>query len=400
MKKILIYVIPLLFNLPILVNAQQQGGGKANMAFSNSIIETKTGGFTLTGKTYSAGGDVEDVYVVTLDEKGNVLWTKTIAGKHDQSGNVIIQTKDGGYVLTGQAYSTDWSGEDVYVVKLDAQGNITWTKAIGGSDDEFGYSITQTNDDGYIITGAISSKEGEGENIYIVKLDASGNTVWNKTITGKPFAHGAAIVQNKDGSYTIGGYKAATADAHNKADHFDFYITKIDSTGNTIWDKTIGGAGSKSNYSMIQTSDGGYAITGAIDSSVVSNEDVYVVKLDGEGTVQWTKTVGGNQKDIGTAIIQNKDGGYAIAGATKSSGAGSFDVYVITLDEKGNVVWTKTIGGEGDDEGESIVQTQDGGYAIGGFTNAYKTSDYNFYAIKLDAQGNVLWTKAIGKEGH
>jgi len=149
---------------------------------------------------------------------------------------------------------------------------------------------------------------------------------------------------------------------------------------------------------MVQTKDGGYAITGAIDSSAVNNQDVYVVKLDTAGNSQWTKTIGGASKDVGAAIIQTQDGGYAITGATKSSGAGSFDVYAIKLDAIGKVIWTKTIGGEGDDEGESIVQTSDGGYAIGGFTNAYKTSDYKFYAIKLDAQGNQQWVKSIGAQ--
>ena len=267
-------------------------------------------------------------------------------------------------------------------------------------DDEFGYSIVQTNDGSYLITGATTSLGSEGENVYIVKIDSTGNIKWKRTVEGPKYSHGSSIILTRDGGYAIGGYKEASPDEHQKIDHFDFSIIKLDSAGNVKWNKTIGGAGNKASYSMVQTKDGGYAVTGAIDSSAISNEDVYVVKLDSMGNSQWTKTIGGASKDIGAAIIQTTDGGYAITGATKSSGAGSFDVFAIKLDATGKLMWTKAIGGEGDDEGESIIQTADGGYAIGGFTNAYKTNDYKFYAVKLDALGNQQWVKSIGKDTH
>jgi hypothetical protein len=394
-RQIPFYLIPIfILNIAFTSNAQV----KPNLDFSSSIIQTKSGGYALTGKTYPNGGDVAGVYVVNLDSTGNINWTKTISGKYDESGNSIIQSRDGGYALTGETYSSDFSGQDVYVVKLDAAGNINWTKSVGGMDDEFGYSIVQINDGSYFITGATSSIGAEGENVYVVKIDSTGNIKWKRTIDGPKFSHGSSIILTSDGGYAIGGYREASADAHENTIHYDFSIIKLDSAGNVKWNKTIGGAGSKSTYSMVQTKDGGYAITGAIDSSAVNNQDVYVVKLDTAGNSQWTKTIGGASKDVGAAIIQTQDGGYAITGATKSSGAGSFDVYAIKLDAIGKVIWTKTIGGEGDDEGESIVQTSDGGYAIGGFTNAYKTSDYKFYAIKLDAQGNQQWVKSIGAQ--
>ena len=147
----------------------------------------------------------------------------------------------------------------------------------------------------------------------------------------------------------------------------------------------------------MQTKDGGYAVTGTIDSASV-DKNVYVVKLDAKGNSQWAKTIGGKNDDIGSAIIQTEDGGYAITGSSKSSGAGGFDVYAIKLSASGSITWAKTFGGTGDDQGASIVQTTDGGYAIGGSTNAYRTVEYKFYAVKLDADGNLQWEKAIGND--
>jgi hypothetical protein len=392
----ILFILILGVNVAFIANAQV----KPTLNFSNCIIQTKEGGYALAGKTYPNGGQIEGVYVVNLDSTGSINWTKSICGKYDQSGNCIIQSRDGGYALTGETYSSDFSGKDVYAVQLDATGNVKWNKSVGGMGDEFGSSIVQIKDGGYIVTGATTSIGADGENVYAVKFDSSGNMKWKRTIAGTKYTHGSSIILTNDGGYAIGGYKDATADSHGKTAHYDFSIIKLDSAGNTKWNKTIGGAGSKLPYAMVQTKDGGYAVTGAIDSSTINNEDVFVVKIDTGGNLQWAKTFGGASKDIGAAIIQTNGGGYAVTGATKSSGAGSFDVYVITLDATGKTIWTKTIGGEGDDEGESIVQTADGGFAIGGFTNAYKTSDYRFYAIKLDALGNIQWTRAIGGEEH
>lgn len=383
-------------NFGFRANAQ----AKHNLDFSNSIIQTSDGGYALTGKTFTSDFSGEDVYVVKLDAAGNIKWTKTIGGRNDQFGNAIIQTSDGGYAITGASYSTGYTGEDVYAINLDTAGNIKWTQTVGGINDEFGYSIDQTKDGNYIVTGATTPLGEDVENLYVVKIDSTGKTKWKKTFNGLEYGHGASIIETKDGGYAIGGYKGASANGQNKKGHFDFSIIKLDSTGTTQWNKTIGGAGSKSQYYMVQTKDGGYVAIGTIDSSATKGKDVFVVKIDAAGNSQWMETVGGVNDDIGAAIVQTTDGGYAVTGATKSSGAGGFDVYVVKLDAAGKTSWTKTIGGEGDDEGESIVQTTDGGYAIGGFTNVYRTDDYKFYAIKLDALGNEQWAKSIDHENH
>jgi len=160
--------------------------------------------------------------------------------------------------------------------------------------------------------------------------------------------------------------------------------------------KAIGGPAIEVGSSLIQTSDGGYAIAGTTTSFGAGSEDVYLVKLDANGNLQWTKTIGGENEDLGSSLIQTSDGGYAIAGTTNSVGAGRGDVYLVKLDANGNLQWTKTIGGKNADGGSSIIQTSDGGYAIAGYTKSFGAGDWDFYVVKLDANGNLQWTKTIG----
>jgi len=382
-----------------MVKVQAQVKPSPSLSFSNCIIQAKDGGLVLTGKTYPSGSDVSAIYVVKLDSLSNIKWSKIIGGKTNEYANAIIQAKDGSYILVGEV-SGDASGVDITVVKLDGTGKVIWTKPIGDMDNQYAYSITQTKDLGFVLIGATSFAGAVGENIYVAKLDPMGNIKWKKSIDGTTFSEGSSIIQTADGGYAVGGYKESpTQNTHSDKIRYDFNVVKLDSTGKVLWKKIVRGAGSKSTYCMVQTKDGGYAVTGTIDSNAVNNEDVYAVKIDSKGNLQWTKTVGGKFKDISYSIAQAADGGYVLSGATKSSATANLDVYVIKLDATGKVVWTKTAGGQGDDEGESIIQTRDGGYAVGGYTNVYNTSDYKFFAVKLDATGKVIWTKSIGGDG-
>ncbi len=170
-------------------------------------------------------------------------------------------------------------------------------------------------------------------------------------------------------------------------------------SGNLIWLRNIGGAFNNGGTSVVETDDLGYAIVGSTNSFGAGSNDVYVVKLDSGGNIKWTKTVGGINNDIGTSIVQTSDNGLAIAGSTNSFGAGSYDFYIIKLDSAGNLKWTKTIGGTGDDEANQIIQCNDKGLIIVGYTLSYGVNPgvaSSLYVVKLDSAGNVLWTKTIG----
>jgi len=377
-------------------------GGPAGEA-GKSLIQTSDGGYAIAGTTTSFGAGGWDVYVVKLDANGNLQWTKTIDGQASEEGNSLTQTSDGGYAITGSYDIVDgevYTG-DVYVVKLDAKGNLQWTKTIGGPGYEIGFSLIQTADGGYAIAGSTQSFGAGQLDVYAVKLDANGNLQWTKTIGGPGIEEGYSLIQTADGGYAIAGETYSFG-----AGEKDVYVVKLDANGNLQWTKTIGGPESEEGNSLIQTSDGGYAIAGTyglVDYEGIHPVDVYVFKLDANGNLQWTKTIGGPDSEEGNSLIQTSDGGYAIAGKTNSFGAGGYDVYVVKLDAHGNLQWTKTIGGPSYEIGYSLIQTSDGGYAIAGYTESFSAGETDVCIVKLDKNGNaccaVSQTSRVGSGG-
>jgi uncharacterized delta-60 repeat protein len=333
--------------------------------FANSIIQSSDGGYVVAGYTNSFGGSY-DFYVVKLYSSGSVAWTKTIGGSGDDQANSVVQSSDGSYVVAGYTTSFGAGGADMYVVKLGSGGNVQWTKTIGGGDDDFANSVIQSSDGGYVIAGYTQSFGAGGYDMYVVKLDSNGNVVWTKTIGGSNSDVANSIVQSSDGGYVVAGETLSFG-----ASGRDIYVVKLDSSGNIVWTKTIGGSWDDFANSVIQSSDGGYVIAGYTQSFGASWYDIYVVKLDSSGNVIWSKTIGGGDADVAYSIIQSSDGGYIVIGRTQSFGAGGYDVYVVKIDSSGNVLWTKTIGGGSADEARSIIQSSDGGFAIAGYTQSF-----------------------------
>jgi hypothetical protein len=341
------------------------GGNSVDDAYS--IQQTSDGGYIIAGGTYSFGAGGSDAFIVKLDSLGNVTWAKTIGGAYNDVAYSIQQTSDGGYIIAGGTYSFGAGGSDAFIVKLDSLGNVTWAKTIGGADDDWPYSIQQTSDGGYIIAGKTYSFGAGGSDAFIVKLDSLGNVTWAKTIGGAYFDVAYSIQQTSDGGYIITGYMDGA------------FIVKLNSSGNVTWAKTIGEvyfyspfaysiqqtsdggyimvvgryivkldfSGNLSwakeilylfdyAYSIQQTSDGGYIIAaGKTDSfDAGGSNDVFIVKLNSSGNVTWAKTIGGVYFYIWPySIQQTSDGGYIIAGYTSAEG----DAFVIKLDSSGNI---------------------------------------------------------------
>jgi hypothetical protein len=310
-------------------------------------------------------------------------FAKAIGGSNDDIAYSIIQSSDGGYVVVGGTSSFGAGGVDIYVVKLDSGGNVQWTKTIGGSYYDIAYSIVQSSDGGYIVAGGTESFGAGKADIFVVKLDSSGNVVWAKTIGGSKGDRARSIIQSSDGGYVIvGGTESFGA---GKA---DISVVKLDSSGNVVWTKTIGDGGASS---IIQSSDGGYVVVGSTRSFGAGYDDMYVVKMDSSGNVLWTKTIGGSYYDGAHLIIQGPDRGYVVVGSTGSFGEGG--IYVVKLDNSGNVQWTKII-----EEGggvSSIIQSSDGGYVGAGSVFGFRGgSESDFYVVKMDANWNVCFSKS------
>ena len=361
----------------------------------HSVEQTNDGGYIVTGSTIISTDSMNfhfQVYIIKTDNNGDTLWTKIYGGEDWDWGNSIQQTTDGGFIITGATYSLQTQTGDVYLIKTDENGDSLWTRTYGGVYVEVGNSVQQTTDEGYIITGYTRSTGTGSSEVYLIKTDSVGDTLWTKTFGGEENDVGYSVQQTTDGGYIITGYTLSFGVSY----YYDVYLIKTDSNGDSLWTKVFNGGSSDMGYSVEQTTDGGYIISGVTWSSGYGENDVYLIKTDCNGDTLWTKTFGGVAHESGlTSVQQTIDGGYIVTGTTTSFGNGVEDVFLIKTDSDGNTLWTRTFGGTGDDCGISVQQTTDGGYIITGYTWSFGTNFDDVYLIKTDENGIVTSTIEI-----
>lgn len=356
-----------------------------------------------------------------------IEWQKSIGGSGNDGASIILQTQDGGYIVAGTSSSNDHDvsgnhgGQDYWIVKMDSVGNITWQKSFGGSVGDLAYSIIQTQDGGYIVAGFSYSNNGDvsgnhgGSDNWVLKLDTLGNLIWQKCIGGSSFERVSSIIQTQDGEYVLAGYSSSNnGDVSGNHGGNDYWIVKLDTLGNISWQKSLGGSGEDLAFTIIQNQNGEYLIAGSSNSNngdVSGNHgsnDSWIVKLDAFGNITWQKSLGGSDLDNAYTIIQTQDGGYIIAGSSKSNNGdvsgnhGGYDFWIAKLDSVGNINWQKSLGGSSDDFAYTIKQTQDGNYILVGSASSNNGNvsgnhgGYDYWIIKLDTLGNISWQKTLG----
>jgi hypothetical protein len=342
--------------------------GGANFDDAYSVQQTSDGGYIIAGKTGSYGAGDYDVWLVKTDEDGNKVWDRTFGKTTSEHGWSVQQTSDGGYVIAGYTYPHATRGWDALLIKTDLDGNEVWEKTYGGEEDDYGYSVRQTSDGGYVVTGSTV-----GGN-WLIKTDANGNMVWDRTFGGS----GAYSVQQTSDS----GYVMVGETWSNSAGGSDVWLVKTDAAGSKEWDRTFGGADMDVGRSVQQTSDGGYIIAGWTNSYGAGDYDFWLVKVDPVGNKTWDRTFGGASWDQAWSVHQTSDGGYIVTGVTDSRGASYADVWLIRTDADGNKVWDRNFGGENPDFGYSVQQTSDGGYIVTGSTHSYGAGETDVWLIK------------------
>jgi hypothetical protein len=361
----------------------QRTVGGINVEIAKSIIRTTDGGYAVAGYTGSFGAGLYDAYIVKLDGNGTLQWTRTVGGANFEIAYSIIQTTDGGYAVAGETNTFGAGGYDFYIVKLDGSGTLQWSKTIGGTNNDNARSIIQTTDGGYAVAGSTNSYGAGLYDMYIVKLSSSGALQWNKTIGGANNDYGNSIIQSTDGGYAVAGETNSFG-----AGGYDFFIVKLDGSGTLQWSKTIGGANDDQVYSIIQSTDGGYAVAGTTGSFGAGVYDMYIVKLSSIGALQWSRTVGGTSNEFANSIVQTTDGGYAVAGETGSFGGG-VNFYILKLNTSGTLQWSRSVGGANNESASSMIQTTDGGFAAAGYTLSFGAGNDDFYIVKFDASANT-----------
>ncbi|MBN2100197.1 MAG: fibronectin type III domain-containing protein [Dehalococcoidia bacterium] len=331
--------------------------------------------------------------IVLAEAPPSIGWSKTFGGSSGDYAYSVQQTSDGGYVMTGYTNSYGVGGSDVWLIKTNASGTVEWDETYGGSDDDCGFSVQQTADGGYVIVGYTNSYGAGLSDVWLVKTDASGNQQWAKTFGGSDDDVGSHVQQTADGGYVVGG-------STNDAAGGDILLIKTDASGNQQWAQTLGGTAAGESCSSVQElSGGGYVLTGGTNSYGAEGTDLWLVWTDALGNMTWNVTHGGAGDDVGQSMRRTADGDFLVAGFTDSYGAGGNDAWLIRTDGVGSQKWAKTYGGTGDDRGYSLQLAPDGGFVVAGYTHSYGAGGSDFWLIKTDVSGEQQWAETFGGTG-
>jgi hypothetical protein len=351
------------------------------------VQQTADGGYVIAGGTHSSGAGSCDVYLIKTDARGDVVWTRTYGGAAYDEGFSVQQTFDGGYIIAG--YTSGSGLEDFYLIRTNANGDTLWTRTFGDdpNDVDLAYQVQQTADSGFIVVGC-SFLDGHGNVVVrVVKTDAAGNTQWNRTY-GERLEHGYSVRQTTDDGYIVVGQTQSFVSPGARP---DLWLVRLDAAGDTLWTRTFGDTAWDQGNWVEQTADGGYVITGRTNyfGGAGITGDVYLVRTDADGNILWSSAYGGDSSDMGNSVQQVHEGVYAIAGVTSSFGAGGSDFYLIQTDADGDTLWTRTFGDVSYEWASMFRRTADGGYVIVGTTESFGAGGRDVWLIKTDSLGNV-----------
>ncbi len=365
------------------------------------------------------------LFMACFSRGQSIQWEAHFGGSENEKANSVRQTQDGGYIVAGFSSSSDQDlngnygsvdRPDVWILKLDAQGKVSWTKRYGGTRSDKATSIRQTDDGGYIVACVSGSSDNDvddhygsffGKDYWILKLDATGNIEWKNNYGGLANDYANAIRQVQDGNYVVAGYSSSdTRDVSTNYGSSDYWLLKLEAgTGQVLWERNYGGSSADQATAFKQTPNGGFIIAGhsfSSDSNVSNNYgnwDYWVLKTKADGTIEWENNLGGTRADIPTAIIRSADGNYVVGGLVQSrdkdvsTGFLGEDYWLAKIDERtGNILWEQTYGTDAMEQCWDLAKTQGQSLiAVGG--------ESQYWPIKLDQSGQKLWDKRFGGSG-
>lgn len=354
-----------------------------NNDFLFSTVNKDASGLLSLGYSNRFGAGEFDFYLINMDKDGVILWSKSYGGKRTDLGYSVAQAQDDGFVLAGASQSFGMGGADVLFIKIDPDGEVVWSKTYGGSGWDEAYEVTPTADGGYVLAGRTNSfGSGDGD-AYCVKVNSFGDELWSRTYGGVNNEDAQQIKQTADSGFIIVGHTQSFG-----AGNADVYLVKTDAAGNVEWTKTYGGPNYDYGNSVQQTADGGYIVSGQTNSFGFNNGEVLLLKVDESGTVLWSRTYGGSNVDYSHYVIQNPAGGFTITGQTNSFGGGGFDAFILNVDAAGSPLWARSYGGSEDDFSNAIeyVSSENNFFIVGNSLSFGSQS--RAYLVKTDSMGN------------
>jgi len=343
-----------------------------------SVEQTTDGGYIITGYTVvQARGDF---YTIKTDASGEVQWSSTVGGDSIDAAQAVRQTADGGFIVAGYTKSIDSGDYDVLLVKYSPWGDTEWSRTYGGRAHDRVYSMDLTADGGFIMAGYTGSF-GQGDtDVWLIRTDAHGDTLWTKTYGGSGWDEGRSVRQVSDGGYIVAGNTWSFGGRHG-------YLIKTDSLGDTCWTRHYGCYRASGSDCVRQLPDGGYIVAGW---TIVQNAHFlgWLLRLDGNGDTLWTRAIGGDSADEFHSVDQTPDSGFIVAGNTRSFGAGYSDGWLLKMTGEGDTVWMRTFGGSQWERIWSLGQTADGGFVLVGQTSSFGLGDDDVYLVKTDSLGS------------
>lgn len=345
---------------------------------TSRTTETETETSTATVTATSAATIATTTVITETIPPVSLVWEKTHGGSEDDRAESIVESRAGHFIVAGRTKSFGAGGFDVYLLKIDSNGNKLWEKAYGGRGDDVGDCIVQSGDGGFIAAGWTTSFGAGHRDVYLLKIDGEGNKVWEKTFGGSSGDGAFSIVEAGEGEFVAAGLTASFGDGVVSA-----YLMKINGNGDKVWEKWYGGSGDAGANWIVRSGDGGFLVAGWTAPSDDSNSEVYLLKIDGDGNRVWEKTYGDGGDYRAYRIVQSGDGGFIVAGITNSSDAGDTDPYFLKVDANGNMIWEKAYGGSGDEEPWEIVETGDGEFIVVGWTESFGAEKMDAYLLKI-----------------
>ena len=356
-------------------------GGKAN-EHAMSVIQTKDGEYVVAGFTFSYGKGKSDIWVMKLDRYGEKIWQRYLGSKGLDWPNALIETRDGNYVIAGYSRDDDTHLSDAWIFQLNEYGEGMWSKTFGGESDDVAKAIIQTSDGGFAVTGfTYSNSRGESD-VWLLRLNAVGEELWQKNYGGKGTEMGYSIMETQDDGFLIGGYQSY--DSVNKA---DMLIVKTDRKGKGVWRRALKSRGNDIVESVLETPRGDFLIGGWAYMPEKGDLDAKLAKMGPGGKILWERTYGGKGKDAIYDMEFAPEGGIILAGQTGSFGPSS-DVWIFHTDNEGRMDWQKRSKGDKNDYGHALALANDGGFVIAGGTKSYSAKGSDMVLMKTDPKGN------------
>lgn len=333
-----------------------------------------------------------DISVLPPSQPHDPLWYETYGGSQDERGASVIEVSTGGYAIVGCTKSYSVGLYDFYLVRTNVSGNLLWDKSYGGTLNDAAVEFIECSTGGFAIVGWTESFGAGGRDIWLVRTDASGNHLWNKTFGGGSWERGDGIVECSGGGFALIG----TTESYGAGDK-DLWLIRTDASGNHQWNKTLGGTAADRGWGLVEFSGGGFIITGETASSGAGGADLWLICTDASGNHQWNVTYGGGLLDRGYEVVEVSSGGFAIAAETYSFSAGNADAWLLRTDSSGNHLWNRTWGGVWHDWIYDVVEVSDGSFAASGVAaTSVSASSYDVFMVRVDSTGTELWSRTYG----